>query len=220
MSRPPVVENLEPQLVHLVRRTSVYGATTEASIAEETPFQHASLDTAPALYGGSKLPAEALCRWYGERYGLDYVILRYPTVYGPGQHAQGLHTRFLVDTYRAIERGEPPRVPGDGSASHDYVYVADVAAANVRAMESEITGEVFNVATGVSTSESEVVRVLLELAGSSLEPVFTASADGPATGPARELSYRIDKVIRLLGWRPEVPLKEGLRRLVGSLMEE
>lgn len=202
--------------VVLSSSVAVYGDVSGTGIAEDSPFRHASAGWVPALYGGCKVLAETLCRLYGERHGLDHVMLRYPTVYGPRQHGYGVHTRLLVDLYRAIRRGERPRLPGDGSAAHDYLYVTDVASANVRAMEAAVTGEAFNVATGVSTSEAEVVRILLDLAGSALEPVYDTSPGG-AADPPRALSYDVDKAHRMLGWRAEVPVAEGVARLVETL---
>jgi UDP-glucose 4-epimerase len=196
---------------------SVYGDTTGAGIAEDAPFRHQTFGAVNVLYGGSKVLAEALCRLHLERYGLDYVALRYPTVYGPRQHDRGVNTRFLVEAWRAIERGQRPSVVGDGSQARDYTYVGDVAAANVRAMESDVTGEALNVATGVSTSEAEAVRLLLELAGSDLRPEYGAGDGGMGISSAPELSYDPGKAARLLGWRAEVPLAEGLKRLVESL---
>ena len=96
---------------------------------------------------------------------------------------------------------------------HDYVHVADVARANVMAMASDVTGEVFNVASGVATTIERIVELLLEITGSKLEPEYVTGAGVKSTS-GTELDFSIEKIGRMLGWRPEVDIEQGLRRLI------
>ncbi|MGH2370679.1 MAG: NAD-dependent epimerase/dehydratase family protein [Chloroflexota bacterium] len=179
--------------------SSVYGDTLEV-MDEQHPLN------ARTIYGASKIAGEALLRAFGGTFGLDYVTLRYMNVYGP---FMGFG---LVDaTLSRIAAGQAPVINGDGSQSFDFVYVADVAGATVRAMESDVTDEVFNVGSGEERTVRDVVLALLELAHSPLQPEFR---DVPVPMVRRVGSS--EKAARLLGWRAQVPLREGLRKVVGA----
>ncbi len=179
--------------------SSVYGDTLE--IMDEThPLG------ARTIYGASKIAGEYFLRAFNAMYGLDYVILRYMNVYGPNAGFG------LIDaTLRRIMAGQPPVINGDGSQSFDFVYVSDVAGATVRAMESDVSDEIFNVGSGEEKTVREVVSALLELTGSPLVPQFV---DAPVPMVRRVGSS--EKAARLLGWRAQVPFHEGLRRVVAE----
>jgi UDP-glucose 4-epimerase len=125
-----------------------------------------------ALYASSKIIGENLLRLYKQRYGLDYIALRYSTVYGERQHHRGVNALHIIESYERIKAGEQPVIAGDGSEAHDYVYVGDVARANVMAMGSEVTGASFLIATGVDSSVNDIVAILLKLTGSLLKPRY------------------------------------------------
>ncbi len=101
-------------------------------------------------------------------YGLDYVALRYFNVYGPRMDVHGAYTEVLVRWMERIDAGEPPLIFGDGKQTMDFVYVADIARANVLAAEADVTDAVFNVASGVETSLHELAETLLRVMGSDL----------------------------------------------------
>jgi UDP-glucose 4-epimerase len=185
---------------------SVYGMADVFPTPEEHhPYANRT------LYGAAKAFNEALLRSYNEMYGLNYVALRYYNVYGPRMDIRSQHTEVLVRWIERIANGLPPLILGDGTQTTDFVYVDDVARANVLAAQSDVTDEVFNVATGVETSLNELARTLLAVMGSDLEVEY---------GPARTVnavSRRVGdttKAERLLGFRAEVGLAEGLARFV------
>ncbi|MGH2355647.1 MAG: NAD-dependent epimerase/dehydratase family protein, partial [Chloroflexota bacterium] len=179
--------------------SSVYGDTLEV-MDEQHPLN------ARTIYGASKIAGEALLRAFGGTFGLDYVTLRYMNVYGP---FMGFG---LVDaTLSRIAAGQAPVINGDGSQSFDFVYVADVAGATVRAMESDVTDEVFNVGSGEERTVRDVVLALMELAHSPLQPEFR-----DVQVPMVRRVGSSEKAARLLGWRAQVPLREGLRKVVGA----
>jgi len=162
-------------------------------------------------YGAGKLLLEGLLRSYNDMYGLPYVALRYFNVYGPRMDVDGKYTEVLIRWMDRIAAGQPPIILGDGSQTMDFVYVDDVARANVLALQSDVSDEVFNVASGTETSLNGLARALLEVMGASLARVY-----GPARNvnpvPRRQAETR--KAERLLRFRAQVPLEEGLRRLV------
>jgi UDP-glucose 4-epimerase len=163
------------------------------------------------LYGAGKLFMEGLLRSFNEMYGLAYVALRYFNVYGPRMDIHGAYTEVLVRWMERIDTGRPPLILGDGSQTMDFVFVDDVARANVITAQSAITDEVFNIASGVETSLEELATTLLRVMRSDLRPEF---------GPERtvnSVSRRLGDTARArerLGFEASVGLEEGLRRLV------
>ena len=163
------------------------------------------------LYGSAKLFGEGLLRSTRERSGLDYVALRPFNVYGPRMDTEGAYTEVLIRWMERIARGQAPIIFGDGSQSMDFVYVDDVARAFVLAAESDVPGEVFNIASGVETSLAELARSLIAAMGARIgvehgpERKFTAV-------PRRWADTR--RARERLGFEAAVGLDEGLSRLV------
>jgi UDP-glucose 4-epimerase len=185
---------------------SIYGQAEEFPTAESHhPYAN---DT---LYGAAKVFNEGLLRSFHAMTGLDYVALRYFNVYGPRMDIHGLYTEVLVRWMERIESGEPPLILGDGLQTMDFVYVGDIARANILAATSEITDEVFNVASGVETSLLELAQALLHVMDSDLSVVH-----GPpraVNGVTRRLADT-SAARKRLGFDAEVGLLEGLTRLV------
>jgi UDP-glucose 4-epimerase len=162
-------------------------------------------------YGASKVMLEGLLRSFNDMYGLPYVALRYFNVYGPRMDIHGKYTEVLIRWMERIATGQPPLILGDGTQTMDFVYIEDVARSNILALQSEVTDDVFNVASGTETSLNELATALLRVMGSDLQPEY---------GPERKVnpvSRRLadtTKAEQLLGFRSTVDLDEGLRRLV------
>lgn len=163
------------------------------------------------FYGAAKAFSEGMLRSFNEMYGLDYVALRYFNVYGPRMDIYGVYTEVLVRWMDRIAAGQPPLILGDGSQTMDFVYIEDVARANLLAAQAEVSDEVFNVASGVETSLNDLARALLRVMGSDLEPVY--GPERRVNGVRRRLADT-QKADRLLGFRARVSLEEGLRELV------
>jgi UDP-glucose 4-epimerase len=185
---------------------SIYGLA-EGFPTEERHHPYAN-DT---LYGAAKTFNEGLLRSFNAMYGLDYVALRYFNVYGPRMDIHGVYTEVLVRWMERIAAGIPPLINGDGSQTMDFVYIEDIARANLLAAQSDATDEVFNVASGVETSLLELAQGLIDAMGSDVSVEF---------GPVRA----VNKVPRRLadtslarerlGFEARVSLEDGLRRLV------
>jgi UDP-glucose 4-epimerase len=183
---------------------SVYGDATEIPMTEEHPFNNRT------FYGATKIAGEQMCRAFYHRYGLEYVALRYMNVYGPRQDERGAYTSVIMRVIDLVERGERPTIYGDGSQSYDFVFVTDVAKANVMAAADPLADEAFNIGTGVRTSIDDLVRELLALLDSSLQPEYRPQE-------VAYVQHRVgctDKAARLLGFQAQVPLREGLRQLL------
>lgn len=170
------------------------------------------------IYGAAKAFNEGLLRSFAEMYGLRYVSLRYFNVYGPRMDVYGAYTEVLIRWMERIARGQPPIIHGDGSQTMDFVHVHDIARANLLAAKSDVTDEVFNVASGRETS-------LLELA-QMLAHVMNASALQPQHEAARKVNAvprrlaDTSKAERLIGFKSEIDMEDGLRDLVAWWRQE
>ncbi|MBB4170213.1 MULTISPECIES: NAD-dependent epimerase/dehydratase family protein [unclassified Rhizobium] len=185
---------------------SVLGlADTFPTTEEHHPYNNRT------IYGAAKAFNEGVLRSFAEMYGLRYVALRYFNVYGPRMDVYGAYTEVLIRWMERIAGGLPPIILGDGTQTMDFVHVHDIARANLLAAKSDVTDEVFNVASGTETSLRELATLLTKVMGSSLEPQF---------GPARKVNAvprrlaSTAKAEKLLGFSSKVTMEEGLRDLV------
>jgi UDP-glucose 4-epimerase len=193
---------------------AAYGDPGDELIDEKSPANLAAYQPGSMLYSCTKLIGEALCKLYSAKHGVHGVALRYATVYGERQHYRGVNALYIIQNYDKIKRGERPTLPGDGSEVHDYIHVADVARANVMAMASDVTGEVFNVVTGVETTVERIAEILLDITGSDLKPEYADEAGAVKATSSQSLKLSREKIKQMIGWEPQVSVEEGIRRLI------
>jgi UDP-glucose 4-epimerase len=184
---------------------SVYGEPSYLPIDEAHPFNNRT------MYGAGKIAGEQMLRAYNTTSGLPYVAFRYFNVYGPRMDITGVYTEVLVRWLDAIESGKPPLIFGDGSQSMDFVFVEDVARANLLAAQSDVTDEVFNVGTGVQTSLNELCDLLLRLSDSKLRPEYR---EARTVANVQTRRAAVEKAKRELGFEARVSLEQGLRELI------
>ncbi|TMA95859.1 MAG: NAD-dependent epimerase/dehydratase family protein [Deltaproteobacteria bacterium] len=164
-----------------------------------------SHDTEPASpYGVSKRAGELYLSYYHQAFGLPYIALRYANVYGPRQSAKG-EAGVVAIFLSALLAGKTPVINGDGRQTRDYVYVGDVVAANVAALQSSFIGPI-NIGTGVETDVVTIYQHLRQAVGSPIE-----AQHGPAKpGEQRRSCLDAGCAAQILGWRPQMTLKDGL----------
>lgn len=185
---------------------SIYGQAEDFPTKENHHGYHNR-----TIYGATKMYSEGLLRSFYEMYGLNYVALRYFNVYGPRMDAFGVYTEVMIRWMERLAKGQPCLILGDGKQTMDFVYVEDVARANLMAAMSSITDDVINVASGTETSLIELAETLGRVMGVNLPPEY---------GPARKATpvFRrladVKKAVRLLGFQTNVNLETGLRELV------
>ena len=157
-------------------------------------------------YGIGKLSGEKYLYFYRRQYGLKGVALRYSNVYGPRQDPHG-EAGVVAIFCRKLLDGAVPTINGDGKQTRDFVYVGDVARANVMALEKQIEGE-FNICNGIETDINELATIIAKIAGAS-----TDFKHGP-TMPGEQLRSVLDPALALktFGWKPEIDLDDGLKR--------
>jgi len=169
------------------------------------------------LYGAAKVFNEGLLRSFNEMYGLPYVALRYFNVYGPRMDIFGAYTEVLIRWMERIVAGKPLLIFGDGKQTMDFVYVEDIARANLLAAESPASDVVLNVASGVETSLNELAAGVLRVMGSKL---------GIEYGPERKVNAvprrlaETATALETIGFRAAIGLEEGLTRLVSWWLAE
>lgn len=163
-------------------------------------------------YGVSKYVVEHYMRCYAHEHGFRCVALRYANVYGPRQDPFGEAGVVAIFTNKLLE-GERPTIFGDGSFTRDYVYVGDVAEANVMSLEKNPDGPypvVMNVSVNKQTSVNELYDLLCKAGGFNLQAIH-----GPQrAGDVRDARLENAKIKATLGWEPKVELEQGLRNTV------
>jgi len=183
---------------------SVYGDALFTPMTEEHPFNNRT------MYGATKIAGEQFFRAFNQQHALNYNGLRYMNIYGPRMDYKGTYVSVIMKVLDRIDAGQPPLIFGDGSQSYDFIHVEDVARANVLAMQAEASDEFFNIGMGVKTTINELVKELLDITGSTLEPEYRPQEQMFVT-------HRVgstEKAERLLGFRATKPLREGLRSVV------
>ena len=185
--------------------SSVYGGVAPRPTVESAPL------TPKSPYAVTKMTGEHYLRVYWELFGLETVSLRYFNVYGPRQDPGSAYAAVIPKFIAALRAGEAPTVHGDGRQSRDFAFVADVVAANVAAATAPAdacAGKAYNVAGGSERSLLDLLAILSDLLGVSVEPVHSEARAGDVRHSfADTTAARTD-----LGWAPSIDIGEGLRQ--------
>jgi UDP-glucose 4-epimerase len=132
-------------------------------------------------------------------------------VYGPRMDIHGAYTEVLIRWMERIAAGQPPLIFGDGTQTMDFVYIEDIAQANILAANSTVTDDVFNIGSGTETSLRDLAHALLKVMGSSLQPEYGKERK---VNPVPRRLADVSRAKRLLGFEASVALEDGLHRLV------
>src|ERR671917_698600 len=198
-----ILENCTEHDVQKIIFASTGGAVYGEQREFPAPEDHPQYPVSP--YGVSKLAGERYLHLYHVQYGLPYATLRYANVYGPRQDPHG-EAGVVAIFCGNMAAGKPSTINGTGQQTRDYVYVEDVARANVLALEDDPPPGAYNIGTGNETSVNRLYELLRGISGKDLPP-----EQGPAK-PGEQLRSSVDpaKAARVLGWRPETKLAAGL----------
>lgn len=192
-----------------------YGPGLKGDLVETTPFLTWGAPPGAIIYGATKVIGEQLCRDAFLKRGLDYVAVRYSTVYGERQHYRATNALYIIETHDRVRKGLRPRVVGDGSDTKHFVHVSDAARANAAAFAADATNVAVNISGPKPTTTLEIVRLVTELAGKDLEPEHVEPDPGKvqlSAGGAWKMDHALAE--RVLGWKPQVDMREGIRRLL------
>jgi nucleoside-diphosphate-sugar epimerase len=189
--------------------TSVYGSSRQLPTTEDNPPDPIS------PYGVAKLAAERYCISFSRVYdSFESVVLRYFNVFGPRQSPFSQYAAVIPLFVTAIDAGQPVTIHGDGEQSRDFTYVGNVVDATMRAGEAAgASGEIFNIAAGSPVSVNHVADTIAEILGKPVEKLHLP----PRAGDIRDSWADLSKAERLLGYRPQIALEDGLRRTADFL---
>jgi UDP-glucose 4-epimerase len=195
------------KLIYASTGGAAYGEPEYLPVDEKHPIN--PLDP----YGASKHHVEHYLFIYRKHYGLDYTVLRFPNVYGPRQDPYGEAGVVAIWT-AAMLNGTQPIINGSGEQQRDFCYVGDIARANVLAL-TQGGGEILNLGSGIGTTINTIFALLNQATGGKYEELH-----GPAKlGEVMYTYLDAQRAKQLLGWVPEVPLDEGLRRTVAHFAQ-
>lgn len=189
---------------------SVYGNAIFTPMTEEHPFNNRT------TYGATKIANEQMFRAIYAQHNSPYIGYRYMNIYGPRMDYKGTYVSVIMKVLDRIFLNQPPIIYGDGTQVYDFIYVEDVAEANILGMKTDCVDEFFNIGSGMGTTINELVHMLLELTGSDLQPEYHPQAQSFVT-------HRIgstEKAAHLLGFKARTSLPEGLRRVVEWRMSQ
>ena len=182
--------------------SSAYGDTPTLPKTETMPAQPLS------PYAVGKLVGEYYARVFYDCFGLETISLRYFNVFGPNQDPASQYAAAIPAFVTAILKDQPPTVFGDGLQSRDFTYIDNVVEANLLAARAEHTaGEVLNIACGQAVTVNEVIALINELLGKNVKPIYT----DPRPGDIKHSLADIALAEKLLGYKPTVSFKDGLR---------
>ena len=210
---------LEACVKHKVKKlvysssASVYGDALEVPMTEDHPFNNKN------FYGSTKIAGEAMCTAFNDRYGLEIIGLRYMNVYGPGQDQHAVYSGVVPIMLNKIEAGEQPTINGDGSQAYDFIYVEDIARANIASLESDVKLGFYNVGTEVQTSIKELCDTILRLKESDLKVIYRPySADDARQFVQNRIGSR-KKAEEEIDFLYKYSLEEGLQKLIDWRIE-
>jgi UDP-glucose 4-epimerase len=185
---------------------SVYGMAESFPTGEaHHPFNNRT------IYGAAKTFNEGLLRSFNEMYGLDYIALRYFNIYGPRMDTIGVYTEVLIRWMERIVAGQPPIIMGDGSQTMDFVFIEDIARSNILAAKADAGDLCLNIASGQETSLLQLAQALLRVMNSDLSIEFQPERKVNAV---RKRLADVSLAERAIGFKSEIGLEEGLKRLV------
>lgn len=180
----------------------------------QLPKREELLPTPLSPYAVDKLASEHACQVYAKLYGLETVCLRYFNVYGPRQDPSSPYSGVISIFVDRVSRGMEPVIFGDGGQTRDFVYVADVVEANLKAVTTpEAPPHSINIATESPTDLKTLLKTICRIKGVDFLPAYQPERPGDI----RHSYARITAARKCLGWEPEVGLEDGLRRLIASL---
>lgn len=202
---------LEAAVKHHVKKivmassVSVYGEPSYVPIDEKHPYNNTT------AYGAAKIANEHMAIAFHQMYKIPIIILRYFNVYGSRMEVSGPHTEVMIKWLDKLDKGEAPVIHGDGKQALDFIYVEDVAEANIKALESNIDFGIYNIGTGKKTSLKELAQILIRLMGAKTKPVLEPDVKRPNITQRVADTRRAEKELQ---FRTKISLEAGLKKLI------
>lgn len=185
---------------------ALYGDTELLPTPESVPPQPLS------PYGITKMAGERYGFFYTNTHGLNFTVLRYSNIYGPRLERKANVGSAVFNTMRTLREESQPEIRGDGEQTRDFIYVKDVARANLLAVEKANGYNVFNVGSGVETSVNSLVETVANLVDVEAKPSYVPAITGEVT----RSSLNITAAKEILDWVPEYTLEKGLKEMLNK----
>lgn len=182
--------------------SSIYGNQTKLPLVETME------PNVLVPYALQKLTGEYYCQIFYKLYGVETVILRYFSVYGPRQNPSGGYAQLIPKFIKLVSAGKQPLINGNGQHTRDFTFVSDVVEANVLAATTKnkkCFGEVFNIGAGQNLSINEVTNEIIKVCGKKIKPIY-----GPALMESKDTLANSSKAKEFFGWEPKTDFKKGL----------
>lgn len=184
---------------------SVYGEPSYVPIDENHPYNNTT------AYGAAKIANEHMSIAFHHMHKIPIILLRYFNVYGPRMDILGAYTEVLIKWLEKIDKGESPIIHGKGDQSLDFVYVEEVARANILALKSKIDFGIYNIGTGQTTSLKTLLALLIEITNARVKPTFDTTTKRPFV-QKRQADIRLAK--KDLKFLSKVSMRDGLKALI------
>ncbi len=184
---------------------AIYGNPKKIPAAETT----ASLPLSP--YGLSKLLGEEIIKFYSRQFGFRYLIFRYANVYGPRQNPQGGGGVVAIFGW-LMKSGRVPVIFGDGAKTRDYIYVEDIAKANISALHKG-KDEILNLGSGKEISDQKIFDMVARQTGCRQKPRYAPSRKGEV----HRVALNTRRAQKVLGWRPSTTLEQGIQKTLAQM---
>ena len=165
------------------------------------------------LYPMTKFVGELMGRFYSGRYDMEIVMLRYFNTYGVGENSKGFYSSVIHKFISDLKTGKPPVIYGDGKQSRDFIYVKDVANANILAAKAGKDGASYNIGTGVTTTFNDIYRIVSSEMNVDIKPVYEKN---PFKSYQLYTKANIEKARREIGFNPLFDLKKGINEIIAS----
>lgn len=165
------------------------------------------------FYTEARLAMERIAKVYNEFQGVSSVGLRFFSVYGPHEKAKGKYANIISQFYWKLKKEERPEIYGDGEQTRDFTHVSDIVSACIKAAENDLDYEIINVGTGKETSFNQIVELLNEKLGKSIEPTYV---ENPIQNYVDRTHADISKAMNILDYEPSVELKEGIEKMISN----
>jgi UDP-glucose 4-epimerase len=191
----------------------VYASSSSVYGNAKPPMREDAHTPPVNFYASTKLFNEHYASLFSKEYGLETIGLRYMSVYGPREHSKGVFANLVSQFLWAMQKDEPPVIYGDGTQTRDFTFVSDIVQANILAMNSGFSSEVFNVGTGRCVSLNELVSIINRLLGKSIEPRYI---ENKVKNYIAAQIGDITKARRMLGYSPRYDLETGISEILAS----
>lgn len=162
-------------------------------------------------YGLSKLLGEECLKFYANHYGFDYLIFRYPNIYGPRQNPKG-EAGVIAIFCDLIKNNQRPTIFGDGNKTREYVYIDDIVNANTIGL-TKANREIINLGWGEPTKDREIFDAIANALNFKEEPIFAPHRKGEAFS----VHLNTEKSAQILGWKPNIKIKEGIEKYLREI---